>query len=73
MLFCRERLQSVDQKSIWIDACITRGERALMDVPKLVAEPNAVSLVCLNDVEQMLVVTTVPEQLPVPDWLNTRP
>ena len=35
------------QKLILTDPCITRGERALVGVPKLVAEPNEVSLVCL--------------------------
>src|SRR5207248_731591 len=35
------------QKFILIEPCITRGERADIEVPKLVAEPKAVSLVCL--------------------------
>src|SRR5205823_5725541 len=48
LVCCRSgRSFSSSQKLIRIDPCMTRGERADVEVPKLVDEPKAVSLVCL--------------------------
>lgn len=46
---------------------MTRGERALVGVPKLVAEPKAVSLVCIMTAVQTLVVE---QGTPVPPGLT---
>ena len=44
-----------DQKLILSDACITRGVRAVVGVPKLVGVPKAVFLFCLMEAVQTLV------------------